>query len=321
MVSPLFPTISFFHQTTEKKRHSEINNQIILSNVKYQQALNQSQSLVQRYVREKEESLHKEALSAAQEAELEALRLVNAKIMDLLARSLGDTHNNKPTKAAVTQLREENARSTPKEPWLAAPAKGLHVRTASESNSATYLAAVTKPISTKPTKPSKPANLHPHKPAPKVKEKENAPAKTSKSTEVDENNNNNSVNMSLDMSIEYDGDETKITPFQKTTNEKNNKNNKQENVLANKRKERKENSQQKSETNVKKQDEEIEDEQAGKKYGLRRTTGKNYAEPSLHAKLRRGDSHPNVIAEYVVRSYAAPIRAFSKENLQPDGED
>ena len=57
----------FLHVYTDKRRHSEINNQIIMSNVKYQQALNQAHTLVQKYIREREDFMRKEVVAAAQE--------------------------------------------------------------------------------------------------------------------------------------------------------------------------------------------------------------------------------------------------------------
>lgn len=65
---------------------------------------------------------------------MDALRLVNAKILDLLAKSLSDKPNTKASKEAVNQLRTENAAVRPKNPWLGTPGKGLHMRTESESN-------------------------------------------------------------------------------------------------------------------------------------------------------------------------------------------
>ena len=66
---------------------------------------------------------------------MEAIRLVNAKIMDLLTRSLEESHHHtKSAKSVVNQLRSDNARVTPKDPWIPIPTKGLHMRTESESN-------------------------------------------------------------------------------------------------------------------------------------------------------------------------------------------
>ena len=66
---------------------------------------------------------------------METLRLVNAKLMDLLSKMLEENQQlSKDSKAIVNQLRTENARIATKQPWLANPTKGLHLRTTSESN-------------------------------------------------------------------------------------------------------------------------------------------------------------------------------------------
>jgi hypothetical protein len=56
-------------QAPDKRKHSEINNQIIMSNVKYQQALNQAQAVVQKHIREREEFMQKEVVAASQQVE------------------------------------------------------------------------------------------------------------------------------------------------------------------------------------------------------------------------------------------------------------
>lgn len=192
-----------------------------------------------------------------EQAEIEAIRIVNAKILDMLAKSLGES-NSKPQKTALNQLRSENTRSSPKEPWMNTffyENKPLHVRTDSENNRCffpSYYFCTNINLNSAANVPAKPVNTNPkkapfklstkastNKPAAKAKTETNtkkpapvsqeaaprepAPARTL-SPELDKENFD-TANISVDsnMSIEYDGTEEvlKITP--EKMRDKNNK--------------------------------------------------------------------------------------------------
>lgn len=48
----------------DKRKHSELNNQIIMSNVKYQQALQQAHAVIQRFIRENADAMSKQVAAA-----------------------------------------------------------------------------------------------------------------------------------------------------------------------------------------------------------------------------------------------------------------
>lgn len=135
----LFSTITYCRTyfRVEKKRHMDTNNQIIMSNVKYQQALHQAHALVQKYTREKDEYMRKELTMVAsqvrclnsrgcllrtRQAEADAIKLQNAKLMDLLAVRLEE---NGLSKGQPLTNKEKKAK---KEIPATNTAKDLHSR-------------------------------------------------------------------------------------------------------------------------------------------------------------------------------------------------
>jgi len=67
----------------EKKKHTEVNNEIIMSNVRYQQTLSQMQTTLQKYVREKEDLLR---MQTSKEVECIGLKAENTVLRQHMER-------------------------------------------------------------------------------------------------------------------------------------------------------------------------------------------------------------------------------------------
>lgn len=121
-----------------------------MSNVRYQQALQQAHAAVQRYNREREEFMRKEvvaaslqvplmalllfnALSNNLQGELDAVRKVNKQLMAILQQNSEDLSAPKPAKPASTSQPRVDA-TKPDQKSKPPVSKGLHLRTASEAN-------------------------------------------------------------------------------------------------------------------------------------------------------------------------------------------
>lgn len=243
----------------EKKRHTDINNEIIMSNVRYQQALNQAQHVLQRYVRDREEFLRKEAHMASLQAEVEALKTTNSQLLQRLDSKLEEAHEKRaksPKPPKVPQVFE--AKKPKKESATPPPQSekgGLRIRTASEANSMTF-----------PKTPAKRTN---------PSDKEKKPNRIVPPTDADAKDNITTHPKPID---------PKITNKENTSNKRNQDLELRIPTSPN------------SSTDA----DESSDGETTRRHSHRlRDATKVYAEPSLRTKLRRGDSHPFIIPEYV----------------------